>query len=325
MRLTCLMPSFHRPTLVRSALGMFLGQKIGINDEYRMLVLEDSGTLLPWEYSTPDGGKHIKVLSSAERYPSLPAKYNALVAHDNGWADTYVVWDDDDVYLPNHLESIVTSSADMLSGILPFYHPEQIFSMHTWVTRCDNGHVLRIFDYRGDATTCDLCGGSIEDIQLDIENAVGRFHGSLAVSALLLTKLEGWIKTSRADFDQQMLAACSEQGFQVMNDCFVHFPTYVYGWRRAHHCSLYMSSPDNENWYSKYGEVVKKREHAFAQYDPSAWLQDVDDQVIDLPLVDPIALKTLQVAIHQCSDEAMQSDLLRQLSKMSLGGPQTQR
>jgi hypothetical protein len=63
----------------------------------RLLILDDAGQI------TPQDGDGWSLRSTSVRMPTLVAKYVFLEAVDGGWADAFVIWDDDDIYLPWHL------------------------------------------------------------------------------------------------------------------------------------------------------------------------------------------------------------------------------
>ena len=134
----------------------------------------------------------------------------------NDWADAFAVWDDDDLYLPNHLQNI---AAALSSG-----------------TRYKWAHPLRVWStYTG---------------RPELENAAGRFHGSLALRADFCRQVGGWIATRRADFDQQMLARCAAAGRPAPYDAATG-PSYVFTWADsgATHCQGLMRSPEDETWW----------------------------------------------------------------------------
>ena len=107
----------------------------------------------------------------------------------------------------------------------------------------------------------------------ELENAAGRFHGSVAVTTELLDRIGGtWIQTKRADFDQQFIAALAAKeppGDPAAND----LPAYVFRWTEtgASHCQGYMTFPDNEDWYDRYQPSVKEPVADFrSRFDDSA-------------------------------------------------------
>lgn len=238
MRIVCLMPTFgRRPELIAAAIAMFERQT---HDARRLLVLDDLGNV------RPQSGDRWEIHTTAARYPSLPAKYTRLLDLAGDDWDALAVWDDDDVYLPWHL----AAHAEQLQRFA-WSHPATVYGLH-------DGVPVK-------------------------EPAAGRFHGALAIRRDALTAVGNWetvlrlqgLDTRRADFDQRMLAAlarhrpggdpcrslasrCSScrAGDAIQCDqCRDGWPAYVYGWGRTRHCSAFMASPENTDWYEVHGEV----------------------------------------------------------------------
>lgn len=217
MRILCLCPTYGRPRLLRNAVACFEAQDY--QDAF-LLVLDDLGQIEPQQ------SERWEVLSTPNRYRSLPAKYNAMLQHcaQRGEAyDAVAVWDDDDIYLPWHLSAIAAALADGA----PSAKPSVVWSMY------------RPFGAEGEGPWR--------------ENAAGRFHGTLAINRDHLESLGGWIQTKRADFDQQQIAACLPAA-DTLNHSPQQTPSYVFRWGStgAPHCQGLMSSPDNEDWYERY-------------------------------------------------------------------------
>lgn len=219
MNVVCLCPTYGRPNVVANAAACFLTQDYPA-DQRKLLILDDANQIQPqWNV------EGVSVITSAERYSSLPAKYNVMIDIMSDWADAVCVWDDDDIYLPWHVRTHVEAMTGKHSGRQRLWsHPTNVYSTYT-------GRPM-------------------------IEAAAGRFHGSLAVQMSLLQLMGGWVGVmpphhpKRADFDQRMIAACAsfdERG----NPVLPHGPGYVYRWgdSGAVHCSGLMKTPDNEDWY----------------------------------------------------------------------------
>lgn len=213
MNLLCLCPSYGRPRLVANAVELFSRQQYPA-ERRRMLVYDDGGQI---GSIACDG---VRLMSSEFRAPHLAAKYNEmLAAWERRWPhwryDAVIVWDDDDVYLPWHLDAYAEALATN-----PWAHPRWVWSTYT--------------------------GQPVQ------ERADGRFHGSLGIRRDLLEQLGGWIDTPRADFDQQQIAACAAHGPPGRpNDGRV--PSYVFRWgdTQATHCQGLMRSPDDVTWYER--------------------------------------------------------------------------
>jgi hypothetical protein len=202
MHFICLTPTYGRPSMVRNTLGLFNLQALAPGDSAHLVFFEDAGQLT-YQLGEAGHGKTYEV-RTADHWIPLPEKYNRLL-DDLGGIDrdpriTYVVWDDDDVYLPDHLWRI----GELLRRQPGAYwaHPSRVYSTYG----IDPYHQAP-----------------------RIECAKGRFHGTLAVRGELLYRLGGWPETDLATFDQQMLAACG--AWICADTCPEHaVPTYVYRW-----------------------------------------------------------------------------------------------
>ena len=96
---TCLCPTYGRPERLRDAVACFLWQDYPGGS--RLLILNDAPA--PLSVAAP----RITVHNSRLRYPTLGHKRQALLE----MASTPLVahWDDDNVYLPWHLTSVVSA------------------------------------------------------------------------------------------------------------------------------------------------------------------------------------------------------------------------
>lgn len=229
MMIACLMPTYgRRRAVVANSIELFLRQT---HPDKQLVGMED-GAAEPCRQGHPP----LWCLTScAARFGSLPTKYDVMWSPRT--ADAYAVWDDDDVYLPWHLES---------------HH--SVLERHGW---SKPSHVWST--YGGD---------------LHIEQADGRFHGSIAIRTELLERVGGWRgvmpegEWGRADFDQRMLWALSR--IEPPGDpCEIAEPSYVFRWGDAgsQHCQGLMRSPDDESWYGrmKPGESLAGIEPALDQ------------------------------------------------------------
>jgi hypothetical protein len=208
MKIAALMPTYGRPRLVANALACFRAQDYPAKNR-RLLILDDAGQI------TPQADVDWEVWSTAEKLPSLPAKYAFLVQRANEWsADAYCVWDDDDIYLPWHL----SSHAGVLA-VAGWSHPSQVWSLYT---------------------------GS-----LALESAVGRFHGALAVRYDFAERVGYWGSSTRCDYDQQIMGRLSHLSPPGRPDSH-NPPSYIYRWgsTRADHCSGRCCGSDDQTWYT---------------------------------------------------------------------------
>lgn len=234
------MPTYGRPHLVANALACFLAQD---HPDKHLLILDDAGQL------AAGGGPNWEVVSGPARYPSLTAKYNAmlevagLLAIPGQWPlaspcwDAVALMDDDDIYGPQWL----SSHAAALAGLERWSHPRQVLST-----------------YRGIAQSPTEPGR---------EPSGGRFWAAAAVRVDLLARLGGFREIARPTFDQEHLALWQQTAgdpgrpdelvlTNAAGEMRLAGPQYCYGWGRApRHVSLEMG--DRENWYRNYASQVK--------------------------------------------------------------------
>lgn len=186
MHFICLTPTYGRPSLVANALALFLDQQLPAGDTAYLAILDDA------EQITPQAGRRGPLSWEVFAHPlwiPLPRKYAAILSRLGGivpHGDTvYVVWDDDDVYLPWHLSAI--GNAFRRRPPARWAHPSSVFSTY-------DDRQPRLIPWKE---------------RPRLERAAGRFHGALAVRGDLLAELDGWPDTDLATYDQQILAACS--------------------------------------------------------------------------------------------------------------------
>lgn len=211
MRILCLCPTYGRnPSLLENTLACFLSQTY--KNKF-LLIFDDLGNM------DEIGGDSWAVYSTSTRLPHLPAKYHYMleIAENSvlSW-DAIAVWDDDDIYLPKHLEN----AASVLQEF-PWAYPEFVYGTYGMPF----GEVMR-------------------------EPAGGRFHGSVVVRKDWFNTIGGWSQNGRADFDQNLI---SKLGQAAHGHSDISGPTYVYRWQDTgeSHCSGHMKSPDDESWYSR--------------------------------------------------------------------------
>jgi hypothetical protein len=203
----CLCPTYRRPRLLENAIACFLAQDYPA-DRRRLLILDDAGEL------SPQSGNGWEVFFTAVRFPTLPAKFNALTQLA-GDADVLAVWEDDDIYLPWHLSESVAAMVN--TG---WSHPSRVLSTY------------------GDT--------------LHEEPAGGRFHASLVIRRECLKAVGGWPSTARADFDQQLIARLASTG-PYGDPTYPRGPSYVFRWGStlAYHGQHGMRGADDEAWYNR--------------------------------------------------------------------------
>lgn len=230
MHLLCLMPTYGRkPELLNNTLACFQHQT------YRhktLLIYDDLGNLHRTKVDLP--GVHL--VSSTKRADNLGHKYNQMLEMADSRSipyDAVVVWDDDDIYLPKHLEN----HAKALQ--------QAMWSKPTRV---------------------------ITDVSTTLENtdSAGRFHGSIAVMRDIVEDYP-WIETERATFDQEFMQQLSKPdiGGEPGDPCEFGPPQYIYRWGSAgvHHASGLMG---RETWYADFTAQYSNRiPRIFPQFDAS--------------------------------------------------------
>jgi glycosyltransferase involved in cell wall biosynthesis len=207
MKFLCLMPTYgRRASMLANSIKCFQEQT---HEEKALLIYDDLGTLEECS-AIPD----VYILSTAKRASSVGAKYNELIKFAERFdADAVCVWDDDDIYLPRHLElhAIALQSAH-------WSKPSQIISAYHQPPQ--------------------------------VENASGRFHGSIAALLSAVNEVP-WIDTRRATFDQEYIAALSKRFGPPGDPIRYGSIQYVYRWQTSGggHCSGLMG---REDWYERY-------------------------------------------------------------------------
>ena len=241
MKVACLCPTYGRPRLLANALAQFQAQTHPAEDR-RLFILEDAGQIgpgmrspfgehlgirfFPGEHSgSPDWAERLgsgpninepdfEVWSFFHRFPSLPAIYALLVERALKWgAEAFCVWDDDDIYLSDHVANHVK-----VLRAHGWSHPKTVYSLYT---------------------------GRVEE-----EGAAGRFHGALAFRRDYGERVGYWGEPAngRCDMDQAILGRLhriSPPGQSVRR------PSYVYRWGSTgcSHASGRASGPGDAHWF----------------------------------------------------------------------------
>lgn len=192
-RLACICATYKRTDLLANALACFLAQDYPI--QYRRLFILDDAEQF---YTQGNEQWQLNTHPAAKRFPHLPAKNHALIQIANGWRpDAYVVFEDDDVFLPWHLSQIASAITEGVGFVRPAY----VYSNYALP----------------------------KDGSFQREGAEGRFHSSWAFTRQLYEKVGGYPQTDRLDFDQQMngiLRDAEPQHLSRQKDD----PSYVYRW-----------------------------------------------------------------------------------------------
>lgn len=209
MRFLCLCPTYNRPQhLIQQSVACFRSQA---HSDAFLLIYDDLGTL------NEEVDDDMAIITTTEREPGIVAKYNKMLKLSErfGDFDAIALWDDDDIYLPNHL----------------LFHSQ----------------VLSIHNMSYPSTVWSTYTGKMEK-----EASGGRFWASLAIRCMEFSRLGGFVQTERADFDQQSLNYW-KANTSCGDPCEIGEPTYVFRWSDTGcpHSQYQMKSPDDTEWYAR--------------------------------------------------------------------------
>jgi hypothetical protein len=223
LKLTCMCSSYKRPELLANAVACFQAQTYP-KDSCELVICDDAG-----QFQQGVIDRNIIVISIKERFPTLSQKFDYIAINGNFRPDVLVVFEDDDIYLPNHLQNI--ASAVQHGG--QFIQHDKAYSNY-------NQNKQNII----------------------MEPAAGRFHACWAYTRELYLHVGGYPSKNilRLDFDMQMQGVCKEKGIVGYSD---HEETPFTGWSTQHRKELvsYVYRWGNPNSYhgSQAGEAGFQR------------------------------------------------------------------
>lgn len=222
-KIACLCPTYKRPECLRNAVACFGWQLYPANRRV-LCILDDAGIYLNAEGMHLEEGTNVLLQSQTERFPSIPAKFNALAKMVPD-ADVYAVWEDDDVYLPQHLSAI---AAVWMSGA-KFVGPEVFLSTYN----CRFGEFV------------------VE------RTGRGRMHGAWAYDGELFREFGGYDESPRLSFDIEMRGKMLARAGRVHSpfDNAVR-PSYVYRWGRAQYNGSQVGPEAYTSFYGKLSEMT---------------------------------------------------------------------
>ena len=211
MRFICLCPTYGKtPEVIANSIQCFLDQ----THQNKLLVIFDDLGNYGRARELGEDYPQVLFVSTSVRCPGIVAKYNTMLKLVEGIEyDAIALWDDDDLYLPTHLES--------------------------------HARVLRAFpnDWSYPNLVYSTYGGKPH-----AEESGGRFWASLAILRSSFERIGGFVDSHLATFDQQSLGkfnALLTRGFPDE----IGGPTYVFRWQdtKTIHAQHFMG--DNVNWY----------------------------------------------------------------------------
>jgi hypothetical protein len=202
--------------LVNNAIECFLRQDYPA--DRRHLVVFDDTNHFRSSYSNGEHA-HWHFVYSRRRTTSLPGKYNILSRMMP--ADIYAVWEADDIYLPWHISAGVTA---MEEEDLAWSKPSQVWT-----------------DYAG---------------PLGLEDASGRFHGSLLIDRDLLYEVR-WPDTLRSDYDQMFMKDLTSCVGRPADPCEHGCSSYCFRWTSTQsvHGESFSTGPADTEWYERAGRL----------------------------------------------------------------------
>lgn len=210
MRFICLCPTYGKtPEVIANSIQCFLDQT---HEDKLLVIFDDLGNYGRARELT-ETYNQILVVSTSIRCPGIVPKYNTMLKFVEGIEyDAIALWDDDDLYLPKHLES----HASVLKFPVDWSYPNLVYSTY--------GNQLRA------------------------EESGGRFWASMAILRSSFERIGGFVDSHLATFDQQSLGkfnALLTRGFPDE----VYGPTYVFRWQdtKTIHAQHFMG--DQVNWY----------------------------------------------------------------------------
>jgi hypothetical protein len=216
MRICGICPTFRQPKLLASLVACWEQQDY--QGHRHLIILDDAQT-----FDDNQRGDTWELRSVPTRFPSLVAKYNALLAMVPSDTDAVLVIETDDIYCPpyvrRHAECLATHE---------YSKPLNVYS-----------------EYTG---------------KLAVEGAAGRFHSSIGFRYDLIKRIGGWPNTKLPDFDQQLMATLAREAKSVGDPWSDGVIPYVYRWHSGTaHCQSTMDrGPNDETWYDRAEQAYAK-------------------------------------------------------------------
>lgn len=202
MKIACLCPTYRRPFCLQNALACFLMQT---HADRELIILDDAG-----QYASQQGDGW-RLVSVPHRFRTLGEKFNACAALASPDVEAYCVWEDDDVYLPWHVESHAAA-----------------------LKECGFSAPRRVMDQLGEP------GWRVR------ENEGCLFHASWGFTRAAFEAIRGYPITAALNFDQQLQYRLREACGIPSNPTRDFQPAYLYRWGAS---NAYNGSAFGEGWY----------------------------------------------------------------------------
>jgi hypothetical protein len=209
----CWCPTYKRPEKLANVVACFEAQTY---DKCEMVIFDDAPQFDMQASKRWD--KLWRLYPRVSRYPSLPSKFNHMFDSVCGYGVNIIsIWEDDDIYLPNHLEKIADAWESHAGG---WFAPSEAYSTY----HQEEGNVIK-------------------------EDAHGRFHSSWAYSRDLFEAVGGYDEVGLR-FDQDLHMRLSEVSKPV--DYSGDEPTFVYRFGN----SEYHASSKGEEKFSSHWDAI---------------------------------------------------------------------
>ena len=109
--IVALCPTYRRPECLANSLWLW-GQQTYPADRCSLIMFDDGGSFHnqnngQWDISVPgwQWKDSWKLVASSWRLPSITDKYNHLAFLAPQETDAFLIWEDDDIYLPGYVEA----------------------------------------------------------------------------------------------------------------------------------------------------------------------------------------------------------------------------
>jgi glycosyltransferase involved in cell wall biosynthesis len=197
MKIACLCCTYNRPQQLAEVIESFQRQTYPL-EKRELIVLDDAGQ---YDEQTGPGWW---LLSVGKRFRTLGEKRNVTAALASADVDAYALWDDDDIYLPWHLEAM----ARVLESGVPWSRPDEV-----WI----------------DASS-RWPPNSKEEVRKPYfkrKETGGLFHGSWGFTREAFLAVGGY-PPMQSSQDQALACRFKKAGVRVLSPS--RSPSYIYRW-----------------------------------------------------------------------------------------------